>query len=295
MNHMTETTSAEPRQDNSTRTLILGFVFAALALYGSSFIGHFLERMGADYFIVTGAIRTLLSVAGFIALGGARWLHVDLASIRRVWWYCKPFIIINLIISLIVTAGVIMGIANGTVTAGSILYWGGYATFLCVMVGINEETMFRGLVFGGLLTKLGNKQNGPLMAAIISSLIFGAVHVVGDMDVTNGYSVATAAMKTLETMMFAIVLCAAVLKERNLWGAATTHAFFDWVILAGNVIAAQGMYAPSYVSSDPSTATYAIGLFTVMSLLYLPKTIRALKDLKEIELPQEGPFGQQTQ
>ena len=110
------------------------------------------------------------------------------------------------------------------------------------------------------------------------------------MDYGNIYSIGMGLMKTLECGMFAFAFCVPVIQDKSLWGAITAHAFFDWIMLFGNTIANGGMTAPTYVSSDPTIAMYGMGLYAIMALLYLPKTIQSVRELRSMEMPQYGPF-----
>ena len=49
---------------------------------------------------------------------------------------------------------------------------------LCISIGLFEEVLFRGVVLGGLLRKMGGTQKGLIDAAVISSLIFGFLHII---------------------------------------------------------------------------------------------------------------------
>ena len=49
---------------------------------------------------------------------------------------------------------------------------------LCMMmVGVFEEVLFRVVLFGGMLSRHGATRNGLLASAVVSSVVFGAVHV----------------------------------------------------------------------------------------------------------------------
>lgn len=172
-------------------------------------------------------VRSVVGVVALIALGGVAWLCPPWRSIRQTWSFAKPLIIINLAIGFFIAMSVLVDLIEGTVAFGDAMRIGGYVTLFCFMVGVNEEIMFRGLVFGGLLARLGAVANGVLKAAIISSLAFGFLHVAFDVNFTNIYSIGMGLMKTLETGMFAFIFCVPVLKGRNLWGAITAHGFFD--------------------------------------------------------------------
>lgn len=276
--------------DAATRMLVLGLVLAAVAYGAGKLAGYIAGNVGGDTNMVGILTRSVVAVVGFIALGGAAWLRPSLKSIRETWSFAKPLIIINLVIGFFVAMSVLSSLMEETISIEDALSIGGYVTVLCFFVGINEEAMFRGLVLGGLLAKLGTTSNGVLKAAIISSLLFGFIHVAFDMNYANLYSIGAGLFKTLSSGMFALILCVPVIKGRNLWGAITAHAFFDWVLLCGNSIQQGGMLKPAYTSDNPQIAVAAMAVFGIMCLLYLPRTIRAFKELRDIEVPQLGPF-----
>jgi len=280
----------QTKQDNGTKMLLYGLVGAAIAYASGRISGMLCVTLGLDAIMIPIAVRSAVAVIIFLLLGGGSWLRLDWKSIRHTWKFVRPLIIINLVLGCLTFLGILYGVFTGGLELANTMSLAGYCTLLCLLVGINEEVMFRGLALGGLLAKMGDSKSGIIWSAVISSIIFGAIHVVWDLDFTNGYSIATGAMKTLETSMFAFIFCYPVIKGRNLWGAITAHGFFDWIILCGNTIAAGGMEAPTYVSTDPKLAMAAIAMFAVMAVLYAPRTWRAVKELKKLSLPQYGPI-----
>lgn len=281
---------ARSQRDEGTTKCVLALVLAALSFASSRLVHPLFVAMGFDTLMGALIVRSVLSVASIIFLGGASWLAFNPKNVRRTWRYCRFIILINVALSLLVLFSVVSEFLNGTLDVASAPYWVFFSTVLCIFVGINEEGIFRGLLMGGLLAKLGSKKNGPLLAALVSSLVFGADHVIFDMDYSNAFAIGTGLLKTLETSMFAFILCAPIMEDKNLWGAMTVHAFTDWVILCGSTVRSGGMSAPTYVSTDPGHALPSMILFGVLVLLYLPTTIRAFKDLRAMELPQNGPF-----
>lgn len=278
------------QQRNRTRTAILSIALAVITYLAGKLAVLVATRLGIDPLMVGIATRSVVAVGGIVALGGSSWLRFDAHGILQAWSFSKQLIIINICIGTITSLGVIAAIHDGRVDPARVLPITAYVTVLCMLVGINEEGMFRGLVFGGLLARMGGTEGGPLRAAIIASVSFGLVHVVFSLDPTNVYSIASGIMKTLECSMFALILCIPVLESRNLLGAMTVHAFFDWVIMLGNAITTDGVSIPSYTSTDPRIALSSIVVFSVLCVCYLPKTIRAVKELRGIELPRYGPF-----
>ena len=159
-----------------------------------------------------------------------------------------------------------------------------------MLVGINEEVMFRGLFLGGLLARLGDRKSGVIASAVISSLVFGAFHVIGSLDPSNWLTLTQGAMKTLQTGLFGFVLCAPVLEDHNLGGAISYHGFNDWIILLGSILTGVPENLTTYVVDDPQVAMLASGMYGVMCVLYLPKAIQAVRRLMRLEEPQLGPF-----
>lgn len=288
---MTEPRHYVTKMPKSTTTVcVLATILAAVAMFSTRFLGPLIVSTGFDVMMTVVVFRSVLAVAFIIALGGRSWLRFSPRTVRSAWKYSWFMILINVLLSGLITYELVMQIMEGTFDTASAVYWIGYSTILCFFVGINEEGIFRGLFMGGLLAKLGSKKNGPLIAALVSSLAFGAVHVIFDMDFSNIYAIGTGALKTLETSMFALILCVPVMRDKSLWGAMTVHSFFDWVILCGETVANGGITPPTYVSTSPEQAMATMVVFGIIAALYLPKTIRAIKDLRAMELPQNGPF-----
>lgn len=280
----------DKKKGNSTRLLVLGVALATITYVAGKLAGFIAGHLGGDSVMAITLTRTVIAIVGFIALGGAAWLRFDAKSVRKAWSFAKPLVIINIVLGGLISIGVLICLLDGDIEPGTALKSFLYVTVLCIIVGINEEAMFRGLLLGGLLAKMGGTKGGVLRAAIISSAVFGLMHVILDLDFTNGYSIASGLMKTLECSMFAFILCVPVLKERTLVGAMTVHAFFDWIIMVGNAITAGDVSIPTYTFTDPTNARAAMTIFAVMSVLYLPRTIRAFKELKNMETLQYGPF-----
>lgn len=101
---------------------------------------------------------------------------------------------------------------------------------LCIMVGIFEESMFRGVMLQGILKKTGKTYKGIWIAIIISSLLFGIIHV--DSYIFGGNYDFAGVMQTIgkiiQTGTFGILLSAIYLKTKNFWGIALVHALNDF-------------------------------------------------------------------
>lgn len=153
-------------------------------------------------------------------------------------------------------------------------------TITALFVGIVEELTFRGLMFGGLLQKFGNAKNSIIIAAFISGLSFGALHVIGYVlggEVTSIGAAATAIFKILQCAIFGIILCFVYYKTRNLFVVAVLHSLDDYLLFVAT--GAGSTKAADYVMTDSSKVRMAVGAYVVFTLVLVPSLVRSIKDI----------------
>ncbi len=151
-----------------------------------------------------------------------------------------------------------------------------------LFVGIVEEFTFRGLIFGGLLQKFGNSKKGIILAAVISGLMFGVLHIIDylvDGEITNIGEASTAIMKIVQTGIFGVVLAFIYFKTRNLFAVAALHSLND--LLEFLATSGKDALAGSYVSSDK--LPLRIGAYVVFALVLVPNLVKCIRDIKENE------------
>ena len=281
----------EPYGPNGNKAVIkaiLALVFAVLSIAGAILLAILINNVtGVNASLIEFLCRCIISVAAIIFLGGISWLRFDKEAIKKTWKFVLPLVLINTVLGILIALSGFMSKDSTCISIDGMKQIP-YNTLLMALVGINEEAIFRGLLLGGLLLWFGRKKNGVLWAAVISSIVFGLVHVVFDLDFSNISTLLTGLMKTLETTMFAIVWCYCVLEYKNLIGAMTAHAFFDWIVVVGSLLSGSGL-STDYVTDDPKKAVFQCAFFGLTALLYLPRTIKAVKGIKASE-PTNGPF-----
>ena len=279
---------------NSTglKKMILGILMLLAIYYGAKFVSPYLASLGLDSILTGIVLRSVLSVACFIALGGMDWLRFDWKAIGHAWrflGYITVFYVLFGILSFVLNSSQLTEAEIDAVTGADILRNTLYMVVLCIFIGINEEVMFRGLLLGGLLAGMNGRRRSALWAAIISSLVFGFFHVMSDMNPENPLSIAQGIMKTLQTGTMGLFFCVTVLEDHRLCGAMSTHGFTDWIVLMGKVLVGFDG-AISYVNTDDRLAKASIVIYAVMCLIYLPKFIQAIRRLLKVEEPELGPF-----
>ena len=100
------------------------------------------------------------------------------------------------------------------------------AIILCIFIGLFEETAFRVLINDAILYKFRNSKFVFVWIAIISSFVFGSVHVLGA-DFSTVSAFVSALLKIIQTGLFGFCLLILYWKTRNIWGIALAHALFD--------------------------------------------------------------------
>lgn len=281
-------------RSNRRMVVILGIVLTVVPFVVAQLLTPPVERMGWDTSLVRALVRSLLGVLFMIALGGISWLRPNVQKIRDAWRYTRFIIAINIVVAVVVgSLAMLILLFLGEATSTQVSNFL-YATMLCILVGINEEVLFRGMLFGGLLAGVGDRRNGPLIAALVSSFAFGFAHVMGDISLDAPMSILQGLLKTMESGMLGFILCVPVLEGRNILGAMTIHAFLDWVLMIGEALDGTTP-SGSYVSNDPTVAIAACIIYGVFCLLYLPTSIKSFKRLGALPLPQYGPFVPESQ
>ncbi len=108
------------------------------------------------------------------------------------------------------------------------------ATFL---IGFNEELVFRGIILNLFLDKFGNSKKGIVTATVLSSVIFGAVHLT---NIFSGVSVASALVQAIQAAVLGGLLAAIYLRSGNIWIVIVAHALTDFASMLSSGIYGMG-------------------------------------------------------
>lgn len=90
------------------------------------------------------------------------------------------------------------------------------------LVGFNEEVIFRGFVFGGLIKKLN-----PLWAVILCAVIFGSFHLV---NLVQGQPLDTTLSQVLQAGSMGFLYAALRLRLGSIWPVIILHGFWDFSV-----------------------------------------------------------------
>lgn len=113
------------------------------------------------------------------------------------------------------------GQAYVDITATEII---GYALF-SLSVALFEEVVFRGIVFPLIYLKTKNYKHGLLYAILISSLIFGGVHLV---NIFGGSDIGAVLLQMFYTFLMGCMCCVAFLVSQSVLVPFTLHFIFNF-------------------------------------------------------------------
>lgn len=95
----------------------------------------------------------------------------------------------------------------------------------CLMVGFFEETCFRGVVLLGFLEKKRDTTLGRFLAIILSSAVFGIVHLV---NILLGSSPIAVLMQIGYSFLIGAMCSVVLMKTANIWLCVILHALFNF-------------------------------------------------------------------
>ncbi|MBP3196372.1 MAG: CPBP family intramembrane metalloprotease, partial [Butyrivibrio sp.] len=97
-----------------------------------------------------------------------------------------------------------------------------------ISVGLFEELAFRAVINDAIIYKFREKKYVFVLSAVVSSIVFGAAHIVGEFDATSAIAWGQAVAKTLESGVFGLALLILYWKTRNIWACGVAHGLFDF-------------------------------------------------------------------
>ena len=188
------------------------------------------------------------------------------SSYKNTGYVIKCFSVF-LIISLIQGILLLLGNIQSSAVADNPVM-GLVNTFLFyISVGLFEELLFRAVINDAILYELRDRKNVFLIIAIVSSVVFGAIHTV-DVDVTSITAWALAVGKTLETAVFGFALLILSWKTRNVWACGITHGLYDFLTAFSTGIFQSAGTTTSYVAVSDNSA-YALIMYGVRTVIGL--------------------------
>ncbi len=94
-----------------------------------------------------------------------------------------------------------------------------------VFVGLFEEMAFRAVINDAIIYRFRDKKYVFVLSAAVSSLAFGAAHIIGA-DLSDIWAIG----KTLQTAIFGLAILFLYWKTRNIWACGIIHGIYDFLL-----------------------------------------------------------------
>ena len=104
----------------------------------------------------------------------------------------------------------------------------------CLAIGLFEELAFRGVIFLSLAEKRHTTRKGLFWSLILTSAVFGAVHLV---NVLMGAGIGGVILQIGYSFLIGAMCSVVLLKTRNIWYCVLLHAIYDF---SGNLVPTLG-------------------------------------------------------
>lgn len=102
----------------------------------------------------------------------------------------------------------------------------------CLLIGVLEETLCRGIMFLNMLEKWGASSKGLYKSIIISALPFGLLHLINLTSATHGADKLAIVFQVIYATAFGIFSAVLYLRCRNIWALILVHAIIDFAQLS---------------------------------------------------------------
>ena len=146
-----------------------------------------------------------------------------------------------------------------------------------ISVGMIEEIFFRGAILSILLLAWHAKKNGIYKAVIVSSLIFGLVHLVNLLYLLSGQDVIIATMAQILYATFLGIFFAGIyLRTKNIWLVMLIHALID---ISGEL----NVFVVNTAASTAVAAPMSIGDAVMQVVMLLPFALYGLFLVRKVE------------
>lgn len=136
--------------------------------------------------------------------------------------YGIPFLVIGLGSVVVSNIGVDFSSLKFISLSNAIIF-----TLNMILVGMNEEIWMRSFVLNGLINKYGDSHKAIWKAIIVSSLIFGGIHIPNIFFMNP----ITLVVQVVNAAAGGVLFGAIYVKSKNIWAGIIVHAVVDWCSL----------------------------------------------------------------
>lgn len=158
---------------------------------------------------------------------------------------------------------------------------------LALMIGLFEEGLFRGIIANGLVKMMPKTKAGLYKAIIISSILFGFVHIVWyllDIEYFTLSSIVQMMISIFRIGCIGMLLAAIYYKTKNIWACILLHAMIDFILFLNNPLTG-GVVSHSYVDKGVHENALLM-LALVTAIISIPNLVIAILIMRKLD-PEE--------
>lgn len=255
----------EKNSDITIRTYqkILVFVLTAIMTVFAIVDFHLFENAKDATIVTNFMMRFLGGIVLFIILSGFG--HSSLFKFKKIG---KSLLIIIPALLISINNFPIIAFFDGRATLTEPVYRVYLFLIECISIGFFEEIIFRGIILMFLLKKMEHAKNGVLISIVLSSAIFGFIHIF---NLLSGASFSDTALQIGYSFLVGMLWAVMFLRTGNLWITMLLHATFNFF---GQVMFYLGVVNGRY---DIYTIVITIASAVIVALY----SIRLYKQLEE--------------
>ncbi|MCD7803907.1 MAG: CPBP family intramembrane metalloprotease [Oscillospiraceae bacterium] len=253
---------------------IVTVVVFLIALWGPAIlIAYFAPSFfltNGDY-VYQGTVECFTSLIGigFVALMGYGWIWNERGKGLGKGFLSAGYFIVVSLYSLVIY---VFDIALMDSVEFNPLWQIVVFVLTVLLIGLAEETFFRGVVANLFLDKYGNDPAGVWCATICSGMVFGLMHLSNLMSSdTVGVLV-----QVVAACAMGMALTAIYYRCRNIWVLVLVHAFVDFCGAFYSGFIAGGSLSSTISSYEPYQVISALPYLIVTVILLRPKKLREI-------------------
>ena len=134
--------------------------------------------------------------------------------------------------------------------------------FEMLFVGLFEETAFRALINDTIVYQFRKFRYVFLLSAVLSSLIFGYVHVMF-VPINSPIMAGQVVGKTISTGLFGLASLFLYWKTRNIWACGLLHGLFDFLVSLPGILFVQKQAEESSYAVQGSEGIVVIVVYVI--------------------------------
>lgn len=156
-----------------------------------------------------------------------------LNPLQKPFWRSLLFILPPLLVVVNNMPILSMLWGDAYIVHGAPVYWVWFA-LECLTIGLFEEAAFRGVILLMFAEKRHTTRKGLLISIILTSAVFGLVHLV---NVFAGAGIGAVIQQIGYSFLIGAMCSVVLLKTRNIWLCVLLHAVYDF---CGNLVPTLG-------------------------------------------------------